>query len=372
MRNRMAHVLKTLVLLSAIIALAFSSSGVTRAAQDALNTCLTVLLPTLFPFFVLTRLLVGSGGVQLLGRMCNCIMRPLFGIRGEGAAAFVMGLLSGYPVGAKTAADLYRQGLVSRTEAQNLLGFCNNCGPLFVIGAVGSGMLGDRRIGFYLLAVHIAAAITVGMLSRIFIQNLTITTPKSNQKATKTDLFTQAVESSVQAVLTVFGYVIFFAVLMGLLSQYGILSLAGRLLSPLNLPESLTSALLYGFFELMGGIQKTTESLNVSLPFQLVFISFFLGWAGWSVHLQAKGFISGCGLSFRRYVAAKLTHGGIAAVYTAFTCHFVTPSVSAPVSVPALSTGSCSPMLSGFMLLSVIILAMYLIRSRGSATRSWW
>ena len=63
-------------------------------------------------------------------------MRPLFGVPGEGAFALIMGTISGYPMGAKIVADLKEKESVNKVEAERLLAFTNNSGPLFVIGAV--------------------------------------------------------------------------------------------------------------------------------------------------------------------------------------------------------------------------------------------
>ena len=40
-------------------------------------------------------------------------------------------------------------------EAELLLGFCDNCGPAFLLGYVGSGILGSSRAGAYLYLVHV-------------------------------------------------------------------------------------------------------------------------------------------------------------------------------------------------------------------------
>ena len=100
----------------------------TRAAKDGLMLCYNVILPSLFPFFVLSSLSVDLGFTRLFGRLLEPVMRPLFRISGAGASAFALGCIGGYPVGAKTAVSLYESGQCSRSEAHRLLAFCNNCG----------------------------------------------------------------------------------------------------------------------------------------------------------------------------------------------------------------------------------------------------
>lgn len=101
------------------------------AAREGVALCLQTVLPSLFPFFVLSSLLVQSDVPRLLSRAMAGVMYPLFGVSGAGASALILGLLGGYPVGARTVAELYGRGEIAREEAEQLLAFCNNSGPGF-------------------------------------------------------------------------------------------------------------------------------------------------------------------------------------------------------------------------------------------------
>ena len=89
-------------------------------------------------------------------------MYPLFRIPGAGAAALAMGLASGFPLGAKVTADLRRNQLISRVEAERLVSFANTASPLFIAGAVAVGMLGRPETALALLAAQYAATLAVG------------------------------------------------------------------------------------------------------------------------------------------------------------------------------------------------------------------
>ena len=86
----------------------------------------------------------------------------------HGAFALAMGITSGYPVGAKVASDLYIKNLCTKTEAERLLAFTNSSGPLFIIGAVGTGMFFDSKVGLLLFLTHFLASISVGILFRFY------------------------------------------------------------------------------------------------------------------------------------------------------------------------------------------------------------
>lgn len=120
------------------------------AVSDGLLLCGRTVLPSLFPFMILSSLFVELDLPRLLSRPLSHLMIPLFRAGGAGASAWVLGLTGGYPIGAKTAAQLYREGQCTKEEACRLLTFCNNCGPAFIVGAVGCGLLQSKRSGLLL------------------------------------------------------------------------------------------------------------------------------------------------------------------------------------------------------------------------------
>jgi len=96
------------------------------------------VLPSLFPFLIATNLLKHTSFTSILGKLLNPIMKPIFNVPGIGAVAFIMGIISGYPIGAKIVSDFKSQNICNDIECERLLAFTNNSGPLFIIGTVRS------------------------------------------------------------------------------------------------------------------------------------------------------------------------------------------------------------------------------------------
>ena len=147
-------------------ALLFFPDVSATAAREGVTLCLQTVLPSLFPFFVLSSLLVQSDVPRLLSRAMAGVMYPLFGVSGAGASALILGLLGGYPVGARTVAELYGRGEIAREAAEQLLAFCNNSGPGFFLGVCGTAVFGSARAGMYLYLIHVGAALVTGVLLR--------------------------------------------------------------------------------------------------------------------------------------------------------------------------------------------------------------
>lgn len=106
------------------------------AARDGILLWANNLVPTLLPFLIATELLTKTDTVRIFGKFFTKWMRPLFNVPGEAAFAFLMGMISGYPVGAKIITDFRKQDICTKEEAERMLAFCNNSGPLFIIATV--------------------------------------------------------------------------------------------------------------------------------------------------------------------------------------------------------------------------------------------
>lgn len=297
-----------------------------QAAADGVSLCTQVLIPSLFPFFVVSSLCVQTGLAAFIGRAFEKPMRFLFRVPGVCAPAFVLGLVGGYPVGAKTAISLYEQELCSKNEAERLLGFCNNSGPAFILGAVGASLFGGAMAGLLLYGAHVLASVTVGILFRFWgvrreRRSASRTAPQRFD-AVRIPLgraFTGAVTSSFASILNICAFVIFFAVAIRLLTLIRVIPMLARglgvLLAPLGLDAAFAEKLLSGLLEVTSGV-KGLLALSASLNAKLTAAAFMLGWAGVSVHCQVLNFIGESGLSPVPYLAGKALHGCLAAAFT--------------------------------------------------------
>lgn len=311
-----------LALLCATLSLMLYPQDSMSAAREGLMLCYNVIIPSLFPFFVLSALVVDLGLAGYIGRALEGFMRPLFNVPGACASAFVLGFVGGYPVGARTALSLYQKGMCTKTEAERLLSFCNNSGPAFILGVVGAGVFTSSRVGVLLYLAHAAASICVGLFFRFYRRGKKGREARVSPKFEAerfTTAFTGAVKNSFLSTLNICAFVVFFTVVIRLLFLSGALPalarLLGVLLSPLGFTQEWAERLLTGAIELSSGVW--TLSGAGGMAGRMSMAAFMLGWAGLSVHCQVLSFLGGSGLSVRTYIAGKFLHGGLAALFTA-------------------------------------------------------
>lgn len=143
--------------------LLWEAEALREAAREGLALCAGSVIPALFPFLAASSLLLKLGfGDALAGPLAP--LMGLYRLPGEAAGALVLGLAGGYPVGARTAAELYAQGALTRDEAERLLTFCNNANPAFLLSGLGLGVLGSVRAGLWLWLIHVLSALVTGLV----------------------------------------------------------------------------------------------------------------------------------------------------------------------------------------------------------------
>lgn len=334
MKKRLFYAAVILILIFMLI----NSEAVIKYSREAMQLCYSIIIPTLFPFFVCSGLLVYSGFGSVLARAARGIMKPLFNVAPAGAAAFVLGIISGFPLGALTAAQLYSCGSLSKSEAERLLAFCNNSGPLFIIGSVGVAIYGRPIYGVALYIIHILSSVLVGMVFSRWGQSKHNSPPLRLDTAELplTEVFAKALSNASRSILTVCFSIIFISAL----------SRAALDLLPIS---SALYALVSGIFEFSTGTLKTSM-LDYGMYEKLILTSFIIGFSGIGVHLQVMAVTSGYGLSLKPYILGKLLHGVTAAVLTAAAARLL------PLSAPVFS--ECGAALSAsFTAVSLILAA---------------
>ena len=325
------HILPFIFLLFTIGLIIFSSYNL-PAAKQGLTLWATSVVPSLFPFFIATELLSKTNIAHTLGKFLNFFMKPLFNVRGEGGFAFIMGVISGYPTGAKIASDFRENNILSKEECERLLSFTNNSGPLFILGTVGISMYGSTQIGLLLFCTHLLASLTVGFIFRFWKKdkkNSPIALPPSintNIKGKKTlslsnlgSAISESISSATTSIMMIGGFIVLFSVIISMLNASHVLDTLSSIFVPLSnflhIPSEFVPPFITGFLEITNGISLVANTSSFG-TISIIITSFLLGFGGISVFLQVWSITSKTDLSIKPYILGKLLHGLIAAFYT--------------------------------------------------------
>jgi sporulation integral membrane protein YlbJ len=295
-------------ILFVLLTLLFFPTIVNDGSKEGLLLWFNVVLPALLPFMIFSGVLMRLGAASVIGRLLSPFVGRLLKLSENGCYALVIGWLSGYPLGAKTSADLYESGEISKEEAQYLLTFCNNASPMFLTEYMGVYCLGLRQPWIFFGVICCSALCNAFLYQKRYLGHF-----KGEIFRKKTShLFSQKVkyplmealdESIMDSFITITrvgGYIILFTIMAKFLEQgsffHGSVKLVG-----LGLIEIAT-----------GG--EYLKSCVAPVWQKWILACIFAAFGGLSGVAQTFGVIRKTDLSRREYVVAKVTHSLLAAV----------------------------------------------------------
>ena len=298
-----------------------------NSSRNAIILWANNILPALLPFLIGTNILIKTEIIDLISFFFEPIMMRIFKISGSGSFAIISGMICGYPVGAKIIKNLIEENKISRAEAQILISFCNNPGPIFILGTVGINMLNNKKLGYILmLAIYLAAIIT-GLIFSFFIKNKVSISKKKNNLSriffygyAKNKnfgiLISESISEAIFSVLQIGGFVVLFGILCKILELSNIIKIIWLPISKINLFKQLEYknfyGLIFGLVEITNGAKSLLEnSLHQS---NLILLAALMAFGGFCVHMQTISFITKTGINIGLYILAKMIHAFISAM----------------------------------------------------------
>lgn len=303
---------KVLTVSFLFLILIFPSSSY-HGAKKGLLLWFNTILPTLLPFIIISNLIIRLQITKVLSKFLYPFCHFLFGVSKDGCYPILMGFLSGIPVGAKSIADLVRNGNLRHEEGQFLLGFCNNASPMFIMSYIAISQLKqtDLRIAL-LLILYISAVLASFLYFKIIsYRNKSRTILSANEyidylsdNNVKFD-FVQldgAIMDGFEVITKVGGYIILF-------------SIPAQIIVSLGNEESYLKLLMIGLLEITTGINQISNS-HLDLNIKIALITMITAFGGLSGLAQTKSVICNTRLSIYTYFKVKLLHMILALLMT--------------------------------------------------------
>ncbi len=306
----LALYLTVLLLRYPALSLQYASTGLTLWLQK--------MIPTLLPFMILSGIMISMNVTQQFVSLLHPVLHFFFGTTPNGSYTLLMGFLCGFPMGARIAGELRRKGRISKKEAESLLAFCNNIGPIYFLSFVVSTLSLERPVLPFLLMYGVPFFYGMALM-RIFPvfsrlakpwKNLTdsvsptekIHNESSIRKDSAPEELLPAIDSAILSGLIgigkLGGYMVFFNLLNIMFVPFS------------NLPPFLLH-LYQCILEITSGIAGCG---NVHPYLVLILLPF----GGFSCIAQTFSMIRGTDLNIRPYLFHKLMQTGITAL-----CYFV-------------------------------------------------
>lgn len=301
----MKQLLSGLPVLVLFLAMLFSPKAVFDGAESGLLLWFQVVFPTLFPFVLVSGLMLSGGGLAVISRIFGRLFSTLFATSPNGSFAVIAGFLCGYPMGAKVSADLVRSGRISRDEGAYLLSFCNNTSPIFIMNFIVWKTFDREELMIPTLLILIGVPAFLSLFFRRFYLKGRKKFPdlsdkkKNNVKLLNFEMLDSCLADSFESIVKVGLYIIFFSILIAL---PGKLSAGHPLLAGILPALEMTNGILM--------IHKAAPDLTVSYPLILGLTSF----GGFCSAAQTKCMLKAASLPILPYIIQKLTAAAAASL----------------------------------------------------------
>ncbi len=309
LKRRLIHTCTGIAVFTLSVLFLVCGESATEAARDSMHLAAVHVLPSLFPYMVLSSVIVSLDLTEPIYRRLP--VERLFRLPRASAAVILCGMLGGFPVGALGACKLYERGGISRADAARLCAISSNTSPAFIVGTVG-GMWG-RSYAITLLAAQLISSLAIGavMAKRVsYAPSAPAKKDDAVREGTALVLCRAISESSLNSV-AICGYIVFFRVTAAMLSV---------VLPPL-------SDVFAVLFEFSSGAALGASRGGL---YGICLTGFAVGFSGFSVFMQTANLTERHSIPFAPIFFSKLAQGAIIAAVSAVFCILYSPAPSAP------------------------------------------
>lgn len=290
-----------ITLLITIINIFLNSNTLNQTITFSSNLFLKNIMPSLFPMFIISSILVEIDIPKVLGNIFKKPMNILFKTKGEGAFIFFMSMITGFPSSAKYINDLLNKKQINTKDAQKILMFSFFSNPLFIVNTVGIMFLKSQKIGIMLLISHILGNIIIGIIFKNYNQTKNIPNTKINNfkylntKINNTNLFKvliTSIKTSIETLINIFGIITFFLIIINILFK----------------TKNIITIPLIGILEMTSGLKYLSLS-NIDYNIKVLLSMFLISFGGFSVHFQIMSILHKKKVKYLPFLISRIIHG---------------------------------------------------------------
>lgn len=313
--KKIVSVLIMIILLYIGYEILTESETILKSVDFSLNVFKNNIFPSLFPFFVLSNILIKCGLPEFMGNLFKGLMNKVFKIKGVTAFIFFMSIISGNPANAKYTRELYKDGKIDKYEATKILCFTCFSNPLFILGTVSILFLNNKEVGGLILFCHYIGNLLIGFGMRGYHPSKKEYEKTSLKKAVDAmhkkrisntgsfgEVITNSLISSINTLLLILGVITTCLVLTTIIDNN------------LNL-DSVLGSVINGFIEMTQGL-KYISLEAIPLKLKCILTVMILSFGGLSVHMQIMSILSDTDIKYLPFLCARVCHAVISSALT--------------------------------------------------------
>lgn len=312
----------TILLFLIILIIISNPTKYTSGTISGLKLFFFNVLPGLFPFMLLTKLITEIGLIFRISQKLDKFSYKIFGTPGVSIYTLIISVISGYPIGAKIISDLYNKKQINEIEAKKMSIFCTTSGPMFIIGTVGSIMFKNIQYGIILYISHISTSIIMGIVYNLLTTNNVNTLTSSNHIViTKTtNIINTCVNQTINSLFIVGAYITIFYLLSELLDSLCLIEILTNIISTPLHKIGINPAHIKGFFYGILEVTRGAKELSIVADNTSIAITCgLLSFSGLSIIMQSMNFLKEAKIKAHNFIISKCVH----MILSIFICYIL-------------------------------------------------
>lgn len=285
------------ILIGVLLEMLFNSSLIINSVNFSFSLCINNLFPSLFPFMILSNILIEYGFVDIISELLKPLVNKVFKSNEYGGVILILSLISGSPSNSKFISELLNKKLINEYDASKMLLYTHFVNPLFILNTIGISFLNNKKIGIIILISHYLGNFFIGILFRGYhkytdISKVNVTNIINNINKKRNNFIVVLSNSIVSSINTLL-------IILGVITSCLIIT------SIINI-----NPIFNGILEITQGL-KYISTTNYVLLTKTILITFFISFGGFSIHAQCFSILSNRKIKYIPYLLARIIHGFI-------------------------------------------------------------
>ena len=295
MKNNIKNLIIIIIMLYLLLQILMNKTLVFNTISYSLNIWVNNLLPSMFPFFIISDILISYHITNYIPKYIKKTFRKLFHTKDNIITIFFLSSISGFPSNAKVIKTMYHQNEITKEEATHALIFTHFSNPLFILSTVAVLFLHQEKYGYIILISHYLGNIILGIITRNQISLSNHNYIKKQEKSQNfSTILINSIKNSIDTLLLILGTLTTFLIASSLL------------INKIN-TTPYNETLIKGTLEITMGL-KQLSTLSIPDIYKVTISTIFLSFGGLSVHLQVLSQITDTDISYHPFFIARIFH----------------------------------------------------------------
>ena len=294
MKNKIINIIVIISCLIILIEIFLNKILIFNTISYTLNTWITSIIPSLFPLFILSDILINYNITNYIPKAIKKIFTKLFNVSDNIITIFFLSILSGFPSSARNIRMMYDKKIITDKEASHALIFTHFSNPLFILGTISVFFLKNNTLGIIILISHYIPNIILGITTRKLNKPINNIYNIKYNNLNFSKIMINAIKNSIDTLLTILGTLSCFLVLSSII------------INRINL-DPYTGGILKGILEITMGL-NSIANLNIPNIYKTIITSMLLSFGGLSIHMQVLSFLIDTNISYKKFFIARIYH----------------------------------------------------------------